>query len=85
MINLRTIMKQILKMFDVAEHDKDSLLRGVSDLKYSDLEDSCQYYAAEKLDCQYLLTFNVKDYPVGDDAPVKVLTPHQFLELHTNN
>lgn len=79
--SLRTIMKQILNMFDVAEHDKDSLLRGVSDLNYSDLEDSCQYQVAEKMGCPYFLAFNVKDYPVGDNVPVKVLTPQQFLEL----
>ena len=29
--NLRIILNKILQMFDVAEHDKDSLLRGVSD------------------------------------------------------
>lgn len=81
-MNLRTIMKQILNMFDVVEHDKDSLLRGVSDLNYSDLEDSCQYQVAEKIGCPYLLTFNVKDYPVGSNAAVQVLTPQQFLELH---
>ena len=38
-------------------------------------------YVAEKMGCPYFLTFNVKDYPVGDNVPVKVLTPQQFLEL----
>ena len=84
LMNLRAIMKQILKIFDVAEHDKDSLLRGISDLSYIDLEDSCQYRVAEKEGCSYLLTFNLKDYPVESDSPVKVLTPQQFLELHSN-
>lgn len=83
LLNLRTIMKQILKIFDVAEHDKESLLRGVSDISFSDLEDSCQYRVAEKMGCPYLITFNVKDYPVESDSSVKVLTPQQFLELHT--
>ena len=33
--NLRIILNKILQMFDVAEHDKNSLLRGISDKEYT--------------------------------------------------
>ena len=81
-MSLRAIMHQILQIFDIAEHDKDSLLRGVSDLAYKDLEDSCQYQVAQKVGCEVLLTFNTSDYPVVEGSHVQVLTPQQFLDLN---
>ena len=81
-MNLRVVMHQILQIFDVAEHDKGSLLRGVSDLAYKDLEDSCQYQVAQKVGCEVLLTFNTSDYPVVESSHVQVLTPQQFLDLN---
>ena len=61
------------------------LVESFPDISFSDLEDSCQYRVAEKMGCPYLVTFNVKDYPVESDSSVKVLTPQQFLELHTDH
>ena len=81
---LRNIMQQILHMFNVAEHDNDSLLRSMGDISFDDLEDSCQYQVAQKAGCGFLITFNIADYPTEDDAPVKVLTPQQFINLNTN-
>lgn len=78
---LRSIMKQVLNKFQVADHDKDSLLRSIEDKTFSDLEDSCQYQAAMKEGCTCLITFNVSDYNVSDDASVKVVTPKEFLDL----
>ena len=78
---LRSIMKQVLNKFQVAGHDKDSLLRSIEDKTFSDLEDSCQYQAALKEGCTCLITFNVSDYNVSDDASVKVVTPKEFLDL----
>lgn len=78
---LRSIMIQILNKFQVAEHDRKSLLRGIENKSFSDLEDSCQYQAASKEGCTLLLTFNKSDFVVEDDVPVKVMTPQEFLEL----
>ena len=58
-----------------------TLLNAISDLHYKDLEDSCQYQAAVKVGCNYLVTFNTADYPVVKNAPVQVLTPQQYLDL----
>jgi predicted nucleic acid-binding protein len=76
---LRSIMKQVLNKFQVAEHDRESLLRSINDKVFSDLEDSCQYQAALKEGCTWLLTFNKSDFDVSGDAAVKVMTPQEFL------
>ena len=73
---LRTLMKGILKTITVVGHDKESLLKAVEDVKYKDIEDSCQYQAAASARCDYLLTYNVKDYP---EATLPVLSPVEFL------
>ena len=78
---LRSIMKQVLNKFQVAEHDRDSLLRSIDDKAFFDLEDSCQYQAALKSGCTLLITYNERDYVLSDDSPVKVMTPQEFLDL----
>ena len=81
---LRDIMQQILYIFKVAEHDKDSLLRSIEDVTFDDLEDSCQYQLAKREGCEMLITLNIADYPMGSDAPIPVITPQQFLDLNSN-
>lgn len=78
--SLRIIMNKILQMFDIAEHDKNSLLQGVSDKRYKDLEDSCQYQVAQKVGCEALVSFNISDYKESTDGQVKIYTPQQFIE-----
>lgn len=73
---VRSVMTQVLSIIDVAGQDKKSLLDGIQDMNFKDLEDSCQHQAALKERCDYLLTFNVKDY-VG--ATIPVLTPQEFI------
>ena len=76
---LRDIMGRILRTILVAEHDNDSLLRGISDVRFDDLEDSCQYELACKAECDFLITFNIGDFTVKNDSAVRVLTPKEFL------
>lgn len=75
---LRSIMAKVLSMMKVAGHDNASLLQGINDKSFSDLEDSCQYQAAVKAGCDCLISFNLKDYANG--ASVKAMTPAEFLE-----
>ena len=84
MLTLRKMMSNILQTVRVAEHDNDSLLRGINNIQFMDVEDGCQYQVAQKVSCELLITFNIADYPTNDDAPVQVLTPQQYLELNTN-
>lgn len=68
------------EMFDVAEHDKNSLLRGISNKEYKDIEDSCQYQVAQKVDCEALVSFNISDYKESADVHVRIYTPQQFID-----
>ena len=60
--SVRSVMVQVLSVIDVVSQDKQTLLDGVKDMNFMDIEDSCQHQAALKESCDYLLTFNVKDY-----------------------
>ena len=70
----RDVMRKVLSVFAVVEHDNASLLRGLDDEKFCDIEDSCQYQLAVKSGCEKLLTFNSADFPDSDDARVKVVS-----------
>ena len=78
LMNLRGIMRHILLLFSVAEHDSDSLMRGVMDVQFKDLEDSCQYQLAQKAGCSALVTFNTSDY-ANVTGELSVKTPAEFL------
>jgi predicted nucleic acid-binding protein len=76
---LRNMAQGLLKDYHVAEHNNESLLRSINDLRFADLEDSCQLQAAILSGCQYLLTFNTKDYPAINHQ-ITIMTPEQFLD-----
>ncbi len=80
---VRILMRQILQMFKVADHDNDSLLEGINNHSFRDLEDSCQYQLAITSGCTYLITFNTADYPINDEADtsVKVISPEHYPQL----
>lgn len=80
LLALRQIMSSILKDLHVAEHDKASLLRGLNNLEFKDIEDGCQYELAEKIPCELLLTFNTADYPLDKESSVKALSPEEYLD-----
>ena len=73
---LRSLAVKIVKAISVVEQDNESLLRGVEDMQYKDIEDSCQYQAAVMAGCDYIITYNVKDYP---HSLLPVLSPSDFL------
>ena len=76
---LRNMARELLTEYRVAGHDNESLLRSINDMRFTDLEDSCQLKAAVSAGCQYLLTFNLKDYPTTDNQ-IEIMTPEQFLD-----
>lgn len=69
----RDVMRKVLSLFTVAEHDNESLLKGIDDATYSDIEDSCQYQLALKHGCEKLLTFNATDFPNGSHNGVVIV------------
>lgn len=81
---LRQMMSNILQTVSVAEHDNESLLRGIKNEAFKDVEDGCQYELAMKAGCTLLLTFNSHDFPSDDIGSVKVMTPAEYLEQQVN-
>jgi len=81
---LRQIMSNILQTVSVAEHDNESLLKGIKNEAFKDVEDGCQYELAMRTGCTLLLTFNSHDYPSDDAGSVKVMTPAEYLEQREN-
>lgn len=80
---LRELMSDILRVIKVAGHNNASLLRGISDVEYKDIEDSCQFQAAQKAGCEVLLTFNDIDYRVAEGIVPCVMTPQGFLDSYS--
>ena len=69
--------------FKLAGQLPDSIVDGVNDKHFDDLEDSYQAHVAEEMCCDVLLTIDEKHFArFNDVSSVKVLTPQQFLELH---
>ena len=64
---------------NVAEHDSESLLRGIMDERFKDIEDGCQYELAQKVGCNMLITFNTDDFNIDNNSTVRVLTPRDWL------
>lgn len=77
---LRTLLTRILQTFTVAEHDNVSLLQGVGDPQYSDLEDSCQYQLALRSKCEMLITFDIKHFQQTEE--LQIITPQMFIETY---
>ena len=69
----RDVMRKVLSLFTVAEHDNETLLKGIDDVSYSDIEDSCQYQLALKYGCEKLLTFNAVDFPASSSDGVEIV------------
>lgn len=52
----------------------EDLHEGVSNNDFDDIEDSYQYQAFLKSDCEYLVTINVQDFPCHKDRRIVHLT-----------
>lgn len=61
----RNIFQALLSSYKVVPLKLGRILEAAGDLSFSDLEDSFQYQSALQVDCDVLLTFNIKDFKVG--------------------
>lgn len=73
---VRSLMTQVLNVVDVAGQNRQTLLGAIHDMGFKDLEDSCQHQAAQYEQCDYFLTFNVKDYA---NSTIPVYSPQEFM------
>jgi predicted nucleic acid-binding protein len=52
-------------------------LKEAASLKWKDFEDAIQYVTAERINANYIITRNTKDF---QNAKIPALTPNEFLE-----
>ncbi len=75
----REVIKEKIRKFKVIAETSDLtdkiVDKGLSS-KFSDFEDSLQYYCAIKMDCKILITRNSKDFK---ESEIPVLTPDEYL------
>ncbi len=75
----KEIVKEKIRKFKVIAETSDLTDRIIDKglaSKFSDFEDSLQYYCAIKMDCNIIITRNGKDFKVSD---ISVLTPDEYL------
>ena len=75
----RELVKEKIRKFKVIAETSDLTDRIVDKglaSKFSDFEDSLQYYCAIKMDCKILITRNAKDFK---ESEIPVLTPDEYL------
>lgn len=75
-----SVVKEKLRKFKVISETSDLTDRIIDKAlssKFSDFEDALQYYCALKMDCNLLITRNVKDFKESD---IPVMTPDEYLK-----
>jgi predicted nucleic acid-binding protein len=75
----KELVKEKIRKFKVIAETSDLtdkiIDKGLAS-KFSDFEDSLQYYCAVKMDCDILITRNGKDFKESD---IPVLSPDEYL------
>lgn len=71
---LRLILNETLDHLSIVSQDNDDFLEGINNAEFSDLEDSYQYQAFNKANCDYLVTINTQDFPCNTDKRIIHLT-----------
>lgn len=74
---LYDLLDKVREMMDVADVDKWAVERALK-LRAKDFEDALQYYSALKINADYIITRNKKDFSFSD---IKVLTPKEFIAI----
>lgn len=75
----RNIFQVLLSSYKVVPLKLGRILEAAGDLSFSDLEDSFQYQSALQVDCDVLLTFNIKDFKEAKQEDIKIMEPEAFL------
>ena len=74
----RSVIKSILKVFDVAFFDKDSVFDALDKEVFKDFEDCLQDECADSCGADYIVTRNTKDF---ENSKVQAIAPDEFLKL----
>lgn len=78
----RETLNALLGFVTIAETTHERTCIATNDASFTDFEDSMQYQCAIQNGCDYLITFNVKDYKNASQEQVKVVSPEDFLKMY---
>lgn len=74
----REILTNLCSIFEVEGIDKQKLLSGLANEKFSDFEDCLQMECAKAYEAEYIVTRNVSDYITSE---IKAIEPEEYLKL----
>lgn len=74
----REVLTNLCSIFEVEGIDKQKLLLGLANEKFSDFEDCLQMECAKAYEAEYIVTRNVSDYITSE---IKAIEPEEYLEL----
>lgn len=77
LIDQRPKIKILTKILTIIPLTEAMIAKVVSRPLFGDLEDELQYLAAKSARADFLITRNIRDFPIED---ITVLTPEDFLE-----
>ena len=75
----RGYIKQICVLFSIAGADNEAVLKAIENRDFRDFEDALQDCCAAEMDCDYIITVNIKDYT--DHSIIPAITPDAFIAL----
>lgn len=78
----REILNVILDIVRIAETNHERAYIATNDQSFADFEDSMQYQCAMNNKCDFLITFNMKDFKDADLSQINIVTPEEFLNLN---
>ena len=82
---LRQVLTGLLAIFRVSSITESQLMKGVTDLRFDDLEDSYQFQVAKQHHCNLFVTINTKDFRKTDTDDLPIITPQQFINPYLSN
>jgi predicted nucleic acid-binding protein len=72
-------IKILVNKINIAEADKEIILKAANDKTVADFEDGIEYYAALLSGCKCIITENEKDFYF---SKIEVLDARKFVETH---
>ena len=78
--SIEQVLKTLLMIFRLDDLTRSDICNAAS-LRWNDFEDAVQTVIAQRIDAQYLITRNIKDY---EGSEIKALTPKEFVSEYSS-
>ena len=75
----RGYIRQICVLFAISGANQDAVLQAIENRAFHDFEDALQDCCAAEMDCDYIITANIKDFTGHSTVPA--ITPDAFIAL----